>query len=99
VDMPRSSYSYKKKLKPDEEDIHNKLKELAEAKPKYGYRMLHVLLRRKGYAINHKRTERIYAEERLSLRKKRKRRKTGSMYRTEVPKSERRNHIFKVSYF
>jgi putative transposase len=98
VDMPRSSYSYKKKLKPDEEDIRNKLKELAEAKPKYGYRMLHVLLRRKGYAINHKRTERIYGEEKLSLRKKRKRRKTGSMYRTEVPKSERQNHIWSMDF-
>ena len=98
VNMPRSSYAYKKKHKPDEEEIRNKLKELAEAKPKYGYRMLHVLLRRKGYVINHKRTERIYGEEKLSLRKKRKRRKTGSMYRTEVPKSERQNHIWSMDF-
>lgn len=96
--MPRSSYAYKRKLKPDEEEIRNKLKELAEAKPKYGYRMLHVLLRRKGYAINHKRTERIYGEEKLSLRKKRKRRKTGSMYRTEVPKSKRQNQIWSMDF-
>lgn len=96
--IPRSSYSYKKKLKPDEEELRNKLKELAEAKPKYGYRMLHVLLKRKGYVINHKRTERVYSEEKLALRKKRKRRKTGSMYRTEVPKSERQNHIWSMDF-
>jgi len=96
--MPRSSYSYKKKLKPDEEELRGKLKALAEEKPKYGYRMLHVLLRRKGFAINHKRTERLYAEEKLSLRRKKKRRKTGSMYRSEVPKSERRNHIWSMDF-
>lgn len=96
--MPRSSYSYKKKLKPDEEEIRNKLKELAEKKPKYGCPMLHVLLRREGYMINHKRTERIYVDEKLSLRRKRKRRKTASMYRSEIPVAQRRNHIWSMDF-
>lgn len=96
--MPRSSYSYKRKLKPDEEEIRKKLKELAEAKPKYGCPMLHVLLRRQGYKINHKRTERLYAEEKLALRRKKKRKKTASMYRTEVPKPERQNHIWSMDF-
>lgn len=89
---------YKKILKPDEGAIREKLKKLAEEKPKYGYRMLHVLLKRNGYMINHKRTERLYAEEKLSLRKRRKRRKTGSICRTEIPKPERQNHIWSMDF-
>lgn len=95
--MPRSSYSYKKKLKPDEEEIRRKLRELAEKKPRYGCPRLHVFLRREGYMINHKRTERLYREEKLALRKK-KRRKIASMYRSEIPKALRKNHVWRMDF-
>jgi putative transposase len=46
---------------------------LAEHCRKFGSPRLHTLLRREGCVINHKRTERLYKEEGLSLRlKKRK---------------------------
>lgn len=48
------------------------MRELADEKRRYGVERLHVLLRREGLVINHKRTERIYREEQLSLRDKRK---------------------------
>lgn len=49
-----------------------RMRELAEEKLRYGVERLHVLLRREGLVLNHKRTERIYREELLSLRDKRK---------------------------
>ena len=48
---------------------------LAEQKPKYGYRFLHRLLRRRGFEVNHKRVYRMYREEHLGLRRHRRRRR------------------------
>ena len=45
-----------------------RLKELAAARVRYGYRRLHVLLRREGWPVNHKRTYRLYSDEGLSIR-------------------------------
>ena len=46
--------------------------ELAREKPRFGYRRLHVLLRRSGEAVNHKRVHRVYREAGLSLRRKKR---------------------------
>lgn len=46
----------------------------AAERPRWGYRFLHVLLRRDGFKINKKRTYRLYREERLGLRRRRRRR-------------------------
>ncbi|MCA9317904.1 MAG: transposase, partial [Planctomycetes bacterium] len=42
-----------------------RLKDLALARPRYGYRRLTVLLRREGWHVNHKRVYRLYREEGL----------------------------------
>jgi putative transposase len=39
-----------------------RLKDLAQARVSYGYRRLHVLLQREGWAVNHKRVYRLYQE-------------------------------------
>jgi len=46
---------------------------LAQQRRRFGSPRLHTLLRREGLVINHKRTERIYHEEGLALRRKRRR--------------------------
>jgi putative transposase len=46
--------------------------QLAREKPRYGYRRLHVLLRRDGEAVNHKRVYRVYREAGLCLRRKKR---------------------------
>lgn len=47
-----------------------RLKELSAARVRYGYLRLHVLLRREGWQVNHKRVYRLYKLEGLSLRLK-----------------------------
>ena len=47
---------------------------LARQKPRYGYRRLHALLSRRGYEVNVKRVYRLYVEERLMVRRKRRKR-------------------------
>ena len=55
-----------------DEPLRTKLVELAREKPRFGYRRLHVLLRRSGEAVNHKRVHRVYCEAGLGLRRKKR---------------------------
>lgn len=50
-----------------------RLKELASANRRYGYKRLHALLRREGLVANHKRTYRLYRQEGLQVRTKKRR--------------------------
>ncbi|MGH8324452.1 MAG: IS3 family transposase, partial [Steroidobacteraceae bacterium] len=62
--------------------VRTRLRELAAEKRRYGYRRLHVLLRREGVLVNHKRVERIYREEGLSLRRRKRKRAAGARAET-----------------
>jgi putative transposase len=52
--------------------LRMRLRELAAARPRYGYRRLHVLLGREGWHVNIKRVYRLYKEEGLIVRTKRR---------------------------
>jgi len=66
--------------KPDKDAcLRNRMKELADKHIRYGMPRIHVLLRNEGLVVNHKRTERIYSEEGLSIRTKRKKKKVPTM--------------------
>lgn len=54
--------------------MRQRLKELAQERPRFGYRRLGVLLRREGHRVNAKRVLRLYREEGLKLRPKRRKR-------------------------
>ena len=68
--MAVSSYRYEKQRR--DEPLRTKLVELAREKPRFGYRRLHVLLRRSGERVNHKRLHRIYCEAGLRIRRKKR---------------------------
>lgn len=61
----------------DDTPVRVRLRELAAEKRRYGYRRLHVLLRREGVCVNHKCVERIYREEGLSVRRRKRKRAAG----------------------
>jgi putative transposase len=46
------------------------LRQLAAPRRRFGYRRLHILLQREGLTLNHKKRRRIYAEERLQVRRR-----------------------------
>jgi len=74
-----------------------RLRELATVRVRFGYRRLHVLLQREGWAVNHKRVYRIYGEENLMVRTK-KRRKIASQARTPQGQAQRPNEQWSMDF-
>ncbi|GGM17264.1 IS3 family transposase [Deinococcus aerophilus] len=66
----------------DDRDLADKLRTLAGERPRFGYRRLHILLRRQGVIVNHKRVYRVYRDEGLAVRKKIRRKGAA---RTQLP--------------
>jgi putative transposase len=50
--------------------VRSRLRELASVRRRFGYRRLHILLRREGIVMNHKKLRRLYREERLQVRRR-----------------------------
>ena len=75
-----------------------RIKELAEARVRYGYRRLHVLLQREGWQINHKRTYRLYSEEGLSIRTRSPRRWRACRYRAGRTEAEGMNDVWAMDF-
>jgi putative transposase len=97
IGLSRTGFCYKPVSKPDEEVIVKRLKKLAETRRRFGCPRLHIMLRREGFMINHKRTERIYKQQGLILRIRR-RKKLSSLLRTEMPRPKNPNHIWSMDF-
>jgi len=54
----------------DDGSLRERMKAIAHERRRFGYRRLHVLLRREGHVVNHKRLFRIYREEKLTVRRR-----------------------------
>ena len=65
----RSSYYYRSR-RAGQAHLVERIREIAAARVRYGYRRIHVLLRREGWRINPKRVYRLYREMGLQLRNK-----------------------------
>ena len=69
IGADRSSIRYRSR-RPDDSAIRARLRELAASRRRFGYRRLQILLRREGAQLNHKKLRRLYAEERLQVRRR-----------------------------
>ena len=69
IDGDRASVRYQAR-RPDDGELRERLKALAQERRRFGYRRLHVLLRREGHAVNKKHVQRLYREERLMVRQR-----------------------------
>ena len=78
VRVDRKTIRYRSR-RPADEALRACMRELAAERRRFGYRRLHVLLRREGLVRNRKRTQRLYREEGLMVRRRRgRKRATGS---------------------
>jgi transposase InsO family protein len=70
----RTSVRYRSR-RADDSDLRDKLRALAQERRRFGYRRLHILLRRDGVLINRKKTQRLYREEGLTVRRRKGRKR------------------------
>lgn len=82
----RSTQRHHRNSPGEEKDLplKTRLRELAEQRPRFGYRRLQVLLKREGQVVNHKRVYRIYRAEGLAVRRK-ARKKVTARERVQKP--------------
>lgn len=83
--IARSSVRYKKR--PDKNvELKQRMVYWSEKRPRYGHPRIHEMVRRDGFKVNHKRTERIYYRElNLGLKGKKKKRRYRSETRVPIP--------------
>lgn len=72
----RSLCGYQSRRPP--EPLLRRMREVTKAQPRFGYRRVHVILRREGWSVNMKRIRRLFRLEGLQLRHKLRRRKRDS---------------------
>ncbi|MEG3620375.1 IS3 family transposase [Magnetovibrio sp. PR-2] len=91
-----STWQYKSR-RPDVQGLRERIVELAAERRRFGYRRLHILLRREGWGVNHKAVHRIYQEEGLQVRK-RKRKRIGPADRQPILLPERVNERWSMDF-
>ena len=57
-------------VRPDDSRLRERMRAIAHERRRFGYRRLHVLLKREGHGVNHKKLFRLYREEQLTVRKR-----------------------------
>jgi putative transposase len=96
IGISRSLYAYRSR-RPACNELRERICEHASVKRRYGYRRIHVLLRREGWQINRKRTYRLYREAGLAVRR-RKRKRIGLVERKPLPKPTSVNRSWSMDF-
>ncbi|MBN1459804.1 MAG: transposase [Armatimonadetes bacterium] len=76
--ISRPSFHYESR-KTDDVELIERIKEIRQKKPRWGYKRVHAKLRKEGFPVNHKRVERIWRENGFTVpaRRRRKKVRTG----------------------
>src|SRR5437879_1592560 len=97
LELGRSTYRYRARKSERDAVLRTRLKELAAKRMRFGYRRLTAMLLREGTAVNHKRVYRLYREEGLAMRIRRRRRIRWSGVATN-PAASRPNERWSMDF-
>ena len=97
VPVNRATYHYRSK-RTGQAILMKRIKEIAETRVRYGYRRIHVLLRREGWEVNVKRTCRLYREMGLQLRNKTPKRRVKAKLRGDRTSATAANDIWAMDF-
>ena len=78
--------------------LNKRIKEIAETRVRYGYRRIHVLLRREGWRVNAKRVWRLYREMGLQLRSKTPKRRVKAKLREGRADASAANEVWAMDF-
>jgi putative transposase len=73
-------------------------REIAQARVRFGYRRVLVMLRREGWEVGKSRLYRIYCEEGLTLRRRRPWRHVSAAHRLERAPAQGRNDVWSMDF-
>ena len=96
VGLAPSTFYYRSR-RPEPVEPVEKLKAHAARRPRWGYRRLHVLLRREGHLVNHKRVYQLYRAHGLAVRRKKRKRLTAAV-RTLLDPPTRPNEHWSMDF-
>ena len=96
VGISRSLYRYRSR-RPDSAPLRARIEEIAAVKRRYGYRRVHLRLRREGWQVNRKRVYRLYRDAGLAVRR-RKRKRIGIFERKPLPKPTHANVSWSMDF-
>jgi len=98
IKFNRATFYCKSKAGPFNAMLRDRIKDIAAARVRYGYRRIGVLLRREGFKVNDKRVYRLYALEGLSLRAKLLYRRRAATPRSQRVVPEAINHVWSMDF-
>jgi putative transposase len=96
VGLSRSRWHYRSR-RGDDRVLRERLVALAAERPRWGYEQLHVLLRREGHRVNHKKVLRLYREEGLAVLRRR-RKKRVAVARVPLPQPSARTERWSMDF-
>ena len=76
---------YRKSRAKDQAALRLRIREIAHARPRFGFLRIWVMLRREGWVVNRKRVRRLYRLEGLQVRMRVRRRKHMALHRGPAP--------------
>jgi putative transposase len=97
LDVDTSTYHYKSR-RPEQAGLERRIREICQTRVRYGYRRVHVLLRREGWRVNHKKSRRIYRELGLQLRSKTPKRRVKAKLREDRCAATRPNETWAMDF-
>ncbi len=97
IKQTRSSQYYCS-VKDRREALRARMREIAQTRVRYGYRRIHVLLKREGWALGKNQMYRLYNEEQLQLRSKRPKRRKMTVMRQARIKPSRPNEVWSMDF-
>ncbi len=92
-----STYHYKSR-RAGQAPLCHRMKEIAATRVRYGYRRIHVLLRREGWPVNSKRVYRLYREMGLQLRNKTPKRRVKAKLRDDRRPATQSNEVWAMDF-
>ena len=93
----RSTYHYRSR-RAGQAHLSKRIREIAATRVRYGYRRIHVLLRREGWQVNPKRVYRLYREMGLQLRNKTPKRRVQAKLRADRQSATRPNETWAMDF-
>ena len=91
------TYRYKSR-RPSQAAVEQRIREICQTRVRFGYRRVHVLLRREGWPINQKKTYRIYRELGMQLRNKTPKRRVKAKLREDRTEAIGPNDVWAMDF-